>query len=384
MTKTTDVAIIGGGVIGAIIAYNLALRGISCTLFEKDRFASSASGATGGIIGPIWYVDHTIAPYWDMAMRSFERFPQLTADLREAGIDPEYRQNGVMKVALTEELHATLRSNLAWQENLDIGVHWIGREELLERETEISPAAQGAVYSPQEGNIKGRAFVQSLINASSNLGATCLEQTEVTSFEITGSRIVGLKTMTDTYHTNQVVLAAGAWTGLTNRWLQEPIPVRPIKGQRVTLRMPGFHPHCPVQSIVPQMDGTFLSCATREDGEFNHKITAAAIRQMLDNAIATFPILKHAEFVSAEAGVRPGSPDGMPVLGPIPGWQGVSVASGHDHVGMILSPRTGEMMADYIESGDSSPLDFFSIERFTDSRIQHQPKTLFSNIAYDR
>ena len=105
---------------------------------------------------------------------------------------------------------------------------------------------------------------------------------------------------------------------------------------------------------------------------------------MLDNAIATFPILKHAEFVSAEAGVRPGSPDGMPVLGPIPGWQGVSVASGHDHVGMILSPRTGEMMADYIESGDSSPLDFFSIERFSDSRIQHQPKTLFSNIAYDR
>ena len=114
-----------------------------------------------------------------MAMRSFERFPQLTADLLNAGINPEYRQNGVMKVALTEELHSTLRGNLAWQENLGIGVHWTDREELLEREPEISPTAQGAVYSPHEGNIRGKAFVQSLINAANKLGATCLEQTEL-------------------------------------------------------------------------------------------------------------------------------------------------------------------------------------------------------------
>ena len=88
MTRTTDVAIIGGGVIGCSIAYQLAKRGISSTLFEKDRLASSASGATAGIVGPIWYVDHKIEPYFDLAMRSLDMFPALTRELKEAGSRP--------------------------------------------------------------------------------------------------------------------------------------------------------------------------------------------------------------------------------------------------------------------------------------------------------
>ena len=382
MTRTTDVAIIGGGVIGCSIAYQLAKRGISSTVFEKDRLASSASGATAGIVGPIWYVDHKIEPYFELAMRSLDMFPALTRELKEAGVDPEYREGGVMKIALDDELREVLLDNLIWQGELGIGVRWIDQDELREREPHITPDAQGAVLSPQEGSIRGEAYVNSLAHAASSLGATILERTEVTGLEFDGSRVIGVRTiLNDICYAGHTVLAAGAWTGLAERWLPETIPVRPVKGQRITLRMPGFLPEGPVQSVIPQNDGTILAAATREEGVFDHRITAA-VQEMFYNATAVYPMLRDAEFVGARAGIRPGSPDGMPILGPVPGWDGLSVASGHDHVGIILSPATGVDVADYIDSGDASGLDFFSIERFTDGRPRYSPETLFTNISY--
>ena len=151
MTRTTDVAIIGGGVIGCSIAYQLAKRGISSTVFEKDRLASSASGATAGIVGPIWYVDHKVEPYFEMAMRSLDMFPALTRELKEAGVDPEYREGGVMKVALDDELREVLLDNLIWQGELGIGVRWVDRDELREREPHITPGSAGSGAVPSGG-----------------------------------------------------------------------------------------------------------------------------------------------------------------------------------------------------------------------------------------
>ena len=120
--------------------------------------------------------------------------------------------------------------------------------------------------------------------------------------------------------------------------------MRPVKGQRVLLRRPGFLPKCPVFSlqtsryVIPQADGNILVAATREEGKFDERTTAAGIGEMLDAAVASFPVLEDAAFVAARAGVRPGSPDGIPIMGPVPGWDGLSVASGHDHVGVHASP----------------------------------------------
>jgi glycine oxidase len=104
--------------------------------------------------------------------------------------------------------------------------------------------------------------------------------------------------------------------------------------------------------------------ATREEGRFDQEITADGVAEMLAAAAAIFPDLKDATFVEARAGVRPGSPDGVPILGPVPGWESFSVASGHDQVGIMLSPASGELMADYISTGDPAPLEPFSLARF--------------------
>lgn len=383
MSHTTDVAIIGGGVIGCSIAYQLSKKGIKSTVFEKNKLASGASGATAGIIGPIWYLDHTIKPYFDMGMRSLEIFPSFVEELKEAGIDPEFQQNGGMKIVLDEDTNTLLRGNLQWQKELGIGVRWIDKLELLEREPEITDRAEGGVFSPQDASIKGAAYTNSLAHASTRLGTTYLEGLEVTGLETHRGTVIGVKTQSGTFHANHTIIAAGAWSGISRRWFSSSIPILPIKGQRIILRKQGFLPKCTVQSIVPQTDGSILSAATREEGVFNHTITGEAISQMVSAAKMIFPTLNDAEFVSAKAGVRPGSPDGMPILGPIPEWLGVSIASGHDHVGMICSPATAELVSEYVATGNTSGLEPFSITRF-ETGTSRRAKSLFTNEKYNQ
>ena len=364
MNRSGDVAIVGGGVIGCAIAYQLSKIGINCTVFEKNRLASGASGATAGMIGPIWYLDQTPEPYFQLGMRSFEIFPTLVKELEEAGIDPEFQQTGAIKVLFDEISDAVLLDNLKWQRELGIGVRWIDRKELIDREPEITGKAVGGVFSPRDGSIVGIAFVKALAHAATRLGARFFEDVEVMGLEINKDKVIGIRTQLGIYHADHTIICAGPWSGIVKRWLPYSIPVRPIKGQRILLRKSGFLPKSTVQSIVPQKDGSVLSAATREEGNFDQVVTGEAISQMVAKAKEVFPILHDAEFVSASAGVRPGTPDGIPILGPIPGWSGVSLASGHDHVGIMCSPSTAELMADCVATGDCSQLAPFSIERF--------------------
>ncbi len=384
MPKTTDVAIVGGGVIGCSIAYQLAKRGIKSTVFEKDRLASGASGATAGIIGPLWYVDRTFEPYFEMGMKSLESFPQLARDLAESGVDPEFRQNGVLKLALTEDLARELEENLAWQGDLGLAVTWLDRDEVIEREPEIDPGVRGAVFSPREGSVRGESYVNSLAHAARRMGATVLEGVEVTGLVFDGTKVTGVRAALETYEATLTVLAAGPWTGIADKWIPGRVPVRPVKGQRILVRKNGFLPKSTVQTVIPQVDGNIVIGATREENMFDHRVTMVGIREMAAAAAAVFPTLRDAEFVAARAGVRPGAPDGMPILGPLPEWQGLSVASGHDHAGIMLSPETGRLMADYIESGEAGPLEPFSPSRFGSDEPERIAHPIFWNVTHDR
>ena len=170
----------------------------------------------------------------------------------------------------------------------------------------------------------------------------------------------------------QVVLAAGPWTGISGKWLgldgDLDLPVRPVKGERILLRKPGFSPKRPVRTsavyVTPQVDGDILVGATRIEDRFDEQATAGGIADMISQAAVVFPTLADAEFLSARAGVRPATPDGIPILGPVPELEGLSVAAGHDAVGIMLSPGTAELMAQYILDGNTDALEPFSLARF--------------------
>ena len=368
MRHSSDVAIIGGGVIGCSIAYYLAKQGIRSTVFEQRRFGSGASGATAGVIGPLQHIPPTSRATLALGLRSLEMFPTLVSELSEAGVDPEYRQNGILSVALTPEQADELKRNLTWQGETGLGPRWLSSREVLDREPLINPEVLGAVFSPREGHVRGQRLVDALVHAASKLGASFVEGAEVTGLETEGRRVTGVRVAGAAHPAGHTVLAAGPWSGIAGRWVPDRIPVRPVKGQRILLRSRGLLPTCPVRSsagyTLPQADGNILVGATRHEGEFDQEITADAVAQSIADAALAFPVLRKARFVEARAGVRPGSPDGVPLIGPLPEWDGLSVASGHDAVGIMLSPGTAELVADYIRTGDEGPLRPFSPSRF--------------------
>ena len=249
MPKSTDVAIVGGGVIGCSIAYYLAREGIKSTLFEGRRIGSGASGATAGVVGPLWHIDPSAQATFALGLKSLAIFPDLAAELLEAGVDPEFRQSGILKVALTPEHAITLERGLAWQGELGLGVTWLEREVLLEREPRLNPQVLGGVYSPTEGHVRGQSLVDSLLHAGWRRGATLLEGAEVVGLETDGGHVTGVRTVNETLYADHTILAAGPWTGIAGRWLPGRPPVRPVKGQRILLRKLGFLPQCPVNNF---------------------------------------------------------------------------------------------------------------------------------------
>ena len=331
MAKTSAVVIIGGGVIGCSIAYQLAKLGLESTVLERTYFGAGASGATAGVVGPLWHVDPGSEAAFSLGMRSLEMFPALAAELVEAGIDPGFRQNGILKMAFSQEEVEVLNDNLAWQGELGLGVVWLDPAEIIQREPEVNHQVLGGVFSPNEGQIQGQRYVEALVHAASRLGATLLQGMEVVGLEFQDKKVTGARTASGTYYGGHTMLAAGPWTGISGRWLPQELPVRPVKGQRILLRKLGFLPRCPVRNfeayVIPQTDGCLLVASTREERRFDENATAEGIQRMLSAAIASFPCLRDASFVSARAEVRPGTPDDVPILGPIPGWEGFSIAS---------------------------------------------------------
>ena len=368
MPISTDVVIIGGGVMGCSVAYQLAKLGIKSTLLERANFAAGASGATAGVIAPLWHLERSSEAPFALGMRSLDRFPALAQELVEAGVDPGFRQNGVLKLAFSTSEAEDLKRNLAWQGELGVGATWLNSEEVTQREPEVNPEVLGGVFSPKDGHVEGQRYVEALAHAASRMGAQVHEGAEVTGLELQGHNVIGVRTNTQVYHSGHTVLAAGPWSGIAKRWLPDTLPVRPVKGQRILLRKPGFLPKCPVRTsqvyAVPWSDGAVLVAATREEGIFDEEPTAEGISYLLSEAVSSFPVLKDASFIGARAGVRPGTPDGVPIMGPVPGWEGLSVMTGHDQVGIMLSPGSGELMANYINTGNPRLLEPFSIARF--------------------
>lgn len=368
MPISTDVVIIGGGVMGCSLAYQLAKLGIKSTVLERGKLASGASGATAGVVAPLWHVERSLEACFALGLRSLDRFPILAQELVEAGVDPGFRRNGVLKLAFTPQEVDQLKHDLTWQGELGLGVTWLDPEQVTQREPHISQAVLGGVFSPREGHVEGQRYVEALAHAASRLGAQVHQDAEVTGLELQGHNVIGVRTNTQVYHSSHTVLAAGPWTGIAKRWLPDKLPVRPVKGQRVVLRKAGFLPRCPVRSFeayaVPWSDGNVLVAATREEGVFDQDTTVEGISYLLAEAVNSFPLLKDAVLVGARAGVRPGTPDDVPIMGPVPGWEGLSIITGHDHVGIILSPGSSELVANYIDTGNARPLEPFSIARF--------------------
>ena len=362
-----DVAIVGGGVIGCAAAYHLAGEGARVTLVERGELAGEASGAAAGLLVPPIEAVPTGA-YRDLCLAGAAAYPSLVETLEsESGIDVRYLESGILLPARSNS-HARAVRSLVGSEALGVPLEWVEGEPLRRLEPGLRDDLLGAGYAAQGRHVNPGLLSQALARAAERRGARLMVATGVSRFLRRGDTVTGLRTSDGgTVEADSVVLAAGPWTARLARRLGAVVPTRPMRGQMLAYRTGSIRHAVWGESgyLVPKSGGFLFAGATVEDVGFRPRTTARGLARLRRMASALAPALRHAEVASAWAGLRPGSPDGRPIIGPLPGWANVIVATGHFRNGILLGPITGRLVAQLITKGETEqPLDPFSPARF--------------------
>jgi glycine oxidase len=262
-----------------------------------------------------------------------------------------------------------LRAHRAWQADHGVAVSWLDRTAALDLEPGLNPEVRAALYYPNDHQLMPLALTRALARTAVDLGAMVREGAAVDRLLTAGDRVVGVAIGGERVHAGEVVIANGAWASSWSEALQTPIPVRPVRGQMVALRTIGTGLRHVVSSlegyILTKADGTTYVGTTVEEAGYDARPTAAGIARLLALAPRLVPRLGDATFTAAWAGLRPGTADGRPLIGRLPGWQGVTLAAGHFRDGILLAPITGELVTDLLAGRrPRQPVDDFDPGRF--------------------
>jgi glycine oxidase len=294
-----------------------------------------------------------------------QEFPELVQRLEEdTGMDLLYQRRPALRLALDEEEETLIKELMEWQQQ-HVAMEWIDGAAVRQIEPRLTPAVRGAVYGKESSQLDSYRLTLALARSAEQKGAQ-LQLRRVTGLVTNGSTVTGVRTETGEVSCGTVVLAAGAWSHELSDALPFPIPVRPLKGERLMLRFAGEPLPVLISSpkrghMISRLDGLLSIGSTggrdydRHElflgEEFDRQPTEAAKLELLQRAIDVLPAVQEAELVQQLAGSRPLSPDRLPIIGPVPGLQGVVLATGHGTKGVHLGPITGRIVAQYILGG---------------------------------
>lgn len=350
-----DVIVVGGGVIGATIAYALSRRGQRVVLLEREAVGEGTSLASAGIVSPLdqrQYLPELVQLLW----RSIRSYPWLVGTLEEeTGLSVGYRQWGSLLVAETDDEVATLREVGHWLDAVGFTVEWLDGPAAREAEPLLPVHIQGGLLIEDGASVLVPQLVRAAVAAAQRRGATVYEHTAVTALEAAGDRVLAVHTVHERLPTSAVVLTAGAWTGQLIAPLGVSLPTVPVKGQMALLEGSTARPRhilggpSVASYVVPRVDGLIWIGTTVERGRWGTRPTPQGLWQCIDTARRVAPALLHEEIVAVGAGLRPGTADDLPALGRLPGWRNLWVATGHLRLGIMLAPVTADLVAEAIE-----------------------------------
>lgn len=351
MASQERIAIVGGGVIGCAIAFELGRRGASVTLFEAGEIGGGATRASAGILAPYTEV-HQGGPLLELMVRGLEAYDDFVAHVRErSGIPFEYRRSGTVEVAEDPDRARALQARAG------DGLLWLDAADLRHAVPAVMPDALGGLLCPRHGYVGVRGFIAAIADAARRCGAR-LETGAAVERITPGERLVTLRVRAEDRSFDRVVLCAGAWTPALDPLGALAGRIRPVRGQllRLLAKDTAIGPVLWSRScyLVPWADGTVLVGATSEDAGFEVRATAEGVRDLLTAATALVPALASATFGDVLVGLRPGSEDGRPVLGPSRDPR-VIYAAGHYRNGILLAPLTARLIADHVFTNAVDP-----------------------------
>jgi glycine oxidase len=363
MANNPDVLILGGGVIGLTAAYFLAREQVSVGVVDKGDFGREASWAGAGILPP-GDPAHARTPPDQLRALSAALFPKLSADLKEqTGIDNGYLRCGGLEFLDQDEETAAHE----WRME-GITVEALTAKELARLEPAVSAGVRKAYLLPEMAQLRNPRHLKALLAGSQKQGARLHPACAVLGFERQGERITAVKTTSGPLAASRFVLATGAWTDPLLEQVGWQPGIHPVRGQ-IALLNTGAPLLTKVlmqgkRYLVPRPDGRVLIGSTEEDVGFDKRTTARAIKELLAFALALVPGLAEASLERSWAGLRPGSPDGLPFLGPVPGFANLFVAAGHFRAGIQWSPATGRLLKELLLGRPLTiPLEPFRLDR---------------------
>jgi len=349
MPAGADVIVVGGGIIGCAIARELAARGASVRVFEARTVGGGATHASAGILAP--YIEaHDRGPLFDLTLRSLAMYDDfVAAATSSAAVDIDYRRCGSLEIAGDDGAADAFRRAAAADAN---ALQWLSPDDARRLEPSLPDSIRGALLAPSHGYVAVTALTEALVWAALRDGARFENARHVRSIVPLGDGLTVTSDDGAAWTASHVVIAAGSWSGQLQQDEGASGAVHPIRGQLLRLAWRGqplshviWGKDC---YVVPWQDGTVLVGATVEDVGFDERTTAAGVRDLLDAVCELLPEAWGATFVEARAGLRPATPDALPVIGPSLRIEGLIYATGHFRNGVLLAPLTSALVADLI------------------------------------
>ncbi|MDT3723470.1 glycine oxidase ThiO [Streptomyces sp. DSM 41972] len=362
-TRTPDVLVVGGGIIGLVTAWRAAQAGLATTVVDPDP-GGGAARVAAGMLAAVTELHHGEQRLLGLNLASARRYPDFAAELSDrTGQDLGYRRCGTLAVALDADDRAHLRELHALHERSGLDSQWLTGRECRRLEPMLAPGVRGGLRVDGDHQIDPRRLASALLTACERDGVA-LHRAWAERLVVTGDRATGVVTADGgELGAGQVVLAGGSWSGRLAGVPAEVLPpVRPVKGQVLRLTLPdrpepflsrtvravvrGSHVY-----LVPRESGELVIGATSEEMGWDTTVTAGGVYELLRDAHDLVPGLTELPLTETLAGLRPGSPDNAPLLGPTR-LDGLLLATGHHRNGVLLTPVTGDVMARVLTTGE--------------------------------
>jgi glycine oxidase len=369
MTRPPDIIVVGAGIVGCAVAFELARRGASVQIVDERAAGMGATQAAAGILAPHIEVTSPTA-FLDLAIRSLNLFDDFIARVQaDGGIPVLYRRTGTLQVATSDNGMRELRNVAARLEAQHVVLGLLDAKTILAEEPHLSHDVVGGLVVPMHGFVGAGELIRALAGAARRHGAQVIEGSRVRRILFANGDVT-VETNRGPLAGSAVVLAAGTWSGhIEIVGLPARVPVRPIRGQLLRLAWKGPMIRRVVWSercyLVPWDDGTLLVGATVEDAGFDERTTAAGVRDLLEAACDIAPGAWTAGFIDARAGLRPASADLLPIIGASRVFPNLMYATAHYRNGILLAPVTAAIVGDAMLDNRIDPaLSAVSPQRF--------------------